>query len=139
MTIGIEHVERSLEQRGTEVLLPRTPDQWRAIENKFSIRVGVDFKRFYARIDGFINYDHKSQIRLWSIEEIIENDQVMEHGLKNPGWLVIGDFLVESDLIVASVTEKVAIVKFQEEDRVLSHGLCGFLLDICNGKFDFMD
>ena len=138
MTIDLKELRRIFQQRNTELRPPASDYEWAKLERELVIGIGQDFIGIYKLFDGFINYDTKSQIRLWSLDEIATNIQGKDYLREHRDWAVVGDFLLESDLIVANVTETRAIVKRAYEDVVMSDSLCEFLQELAFGKFDFL-
>jgi hypothetical protein len=84
----------------------------------------------YGWFDGFgeDTYDDNSMMSLWPASKI---NKRRAHELENE--LAIGDFLIDSDLIIVDVDGQIRL-KF--ENRLLAKSLFDFLHDLCQGHFD---
>ena len=101
-------------------------------------RVGLDFRSVYSEFDGFREYDHHSQLLLWSIDEIRNfREKNGEIGTQK-GWWCIGDFLIDSDYIAMQIEEEVSEVKLLCEDKILGESMPAFLEALSEGRFDFL-
>ena len=66
----------ALRHSDTEFRPPVTDVQWDDFEQNNKVTIGLDCRSLYEIGNGFVNYDEGSQIRLWSIQEISDDNDV---------------------------------------------------------------
>ena len=125
----------ALKARGVELAAPLDCDDWAKLSSGLSPRFARNLEKIYTHFNGFIVSDHKSQIRLWSVSEVIEKNREM-NSTKFDSIFCIGDFLIESDYILfESVNSKIS---FEGDRSVIYNGITDFIQHLVEGDFDFL-
>jgi hypothetical protein len=127
----VQEIINCLKQRNLNLNPPLDPSssEWLEIEKRFPAWRHI--RHVYRWFNGFQDYlmDDASCIALWSMQKILlEADEDFR------GKLVIGDFLIYSDLIAVNDTGH---IEYFEEGRLLAKSLDEFLSEFCSGRFDW--
>lgn len=137
MKIDIDKLILTFRQRDTKFRPPVTSYQWQNFEQKTLMKVSLDFKMLYSIGDGFVNYDEGSQIRLWSLVEILDNDDPEDCITNKSGWIAIGDFLINSDVVAMQIEKPFSAVKLLSQNTILAENINEFIVGMAAGRFDF--
>ena len=127
-----------LKHQHLSVMGVRDPEAWLSLEKKLDLKVASQFRDLYAETDGFSNYHYGSQLILWSLRKITEENSIERGSHNKESSFRIGDFLIESDYLISDLSKEDGEVKLLYEDRILSRGVIPFLNDMIHGKFNFM-
>lgn len=137
----LNDINRSIEalkRRETELGKPHQAHQLKTLEKFLGRNIGQDFNRLFSVVDGFIDYDHLSQIIIWNLDTILKRNFIINDAITKDGWVAIGDFLIESDLIVAQISQEKAPVKLWYSNDMMADSICEFFEKISLGGFDFI-
>ncbi len=131
-------IASALQSRDTPLGEPASSEAIRDLGLTFETQIGSDFHSVYSEFDGFGNYDHHSQLVIWSIDEIRKFRQKNGDIGDKEGWWCIGDFLIDSDYIAVQIEAESSEVMLLYEEKILGTSLASFLESLSEGSFDFL-
>ena len=132
MTNQISDAIALLKEKGVIPGLGATERDLDEIVRMTGNRIGKDFLHVYSHMNGF-SYDSRSYLRLWSLKQILE-----EQSFDEPEYIIIGDFLIESDYITVEIREDPANVHLLHDGRLMASSVHEFIVAIASGRFDFV-
>ena len=138
MESRIGGIAAALRSRDIPLGKPVTDDVMQDFDTAFGSRVGLDVRSVYREFDGFEEYDHRSQLLLWPIDEIRKFREKNGEIGNRKGWWCIGDFLIDSDYIAVRIEAEISEVMLLYEERILGETMQAFLGALSEGKFDFL-
>lgn len=125
----------AFEARGLELGVPADERLLYRVETQLGLSFDTDFRKFYFEFNGFISHDGKSHIFLWPLERIVENAN-LSVTLDGGRSLAIGDFLMDSDFLMANIHDGSSPVFLLFEKRVLAPTISALLHGLASGQFD---
>lgn len=139
MNHDLQDIKGSLLHRGVELGAPTALGKIETTPSILDVPVGRGFTSVYMEFDGFLTYDPLSYLRLWSLDEIKQNQPSLGDisGRSESNWLVIGDFLMDSDYIVSDVRKDLSPLRLLHDNRIDAIGIVSFLKALTEGHFDF--
>ena len=134
----IAKVHAALKARGVELGGSATSDSLGEFEAQLGLRLDSEVRRLYLCFDGFLSYDHRSQLVLWPLHRIVQN-QRLSYVIESQRWFAIADFLIDSDFMMCCPTNASAPVFLLYEGRELASSVSDFLDKLVSGEFDFLN
>ena len=125
----------ALKARGVELAVPLSRDDWAGLSSGLSSRFAQNLRKIYENFNGFVVPDYKSQIRLWSVPEVISKNNEIE-STKSESTFYIGDFLIESDYIRFD-SDRCLINMEGNKDQYCA-GIDEFVCRMVAGEFDII-
>src|SRR5262249_39525957 len=106
-------------------------------ERSMGLRLDPSFRALYAAFDGCEIHDPHAWIWLWPWAEILGGQATVTEGIGG-SRAVIGDLLINCDVITADLADASAPVRYHYADEELGSSLRDFLDRLAKGTFDFM-
>lgn len=89
----------ALKQRGVELAPLLSPEEWSKMISNMPGDIVIGAKEIYSDFNGFDQYDYKSQMRLWTLKEIIDKNNEIKTSYSS-SYFLIGDVMIESNYIL---------------------------------------
>jgi hypothetical protein len=124
-----------LEARGVELGPPADNSTLAQYEARLGGAFDPYLREIYLEFNGYASHDSNSHLSLWPLERILANSKLSSTH-KKPGYLAFGDFLMDSDFLMANFYNSNSPVFFLYENRVLASTIPLFLQELALGKFD---
>lgn len=113
-----------------------TEQDLQQFETGLNLSLNAYVRDLYRAFDGFSLADNRSQIQLWSLQEVTENwDLCTDSGGQR--YLPVGDFLIYSDFVMFPLEREASPVFYLYEQSQLAAGTPEFFEKLIAGTFDF--
>lgn len=129
----------ALGARQVEVSPPVTNGMFAEFERTYKVSLCSNFRKIYSEFNGYLSHDPKSMITIWPLQAIGENIELFMKSNATPDNIAFGDYLFDSDLIVADISRNDSIVCLKFENRVLASSLIELFERIVLGNYDFFN
>jgi hypothetical protein len=127
---------QALKDRGIELNPPVRDSDFELVRNKLSIEPGADFKSVYGSFNGFLAHDEASMLMLWDINQIVSSRDLYNRSSTRSHVIPIGDYFIDSDIIMASISDESEKVSLLFENRELAGSIEEFVSLLAAGAFD---
>ena len=126
-------LREALKRRGTELAPLPSPEEWNNLTLNTPAQVISHVTNIYGDFNGFTHCDHKSQVKFWTIQEILRRSQDIILSIL-PSSLIIGDIMIESHYIVYDTASSLIEVDGYDEQGFAS--IFAILEYLAEGHFD---
>lgn len=130
-------VQAALLARGTKLSPPASQAELRNLANVGKEETDRYILNIYSVFDGFESHDQKSQISIWSIDEIFRKID-LNSTIGSDAYVAFGDILVDSDFIMWCPSNANLPVYLLYERREIAISVSSFLEKLGAGAFDFV-
>jgi hypothetical protein len=127
----------ALEARRVELADAATTEELAQFEAQLGLKLDSELRQFYLSFDGFPSYDRSSQMALWSLKRMAQ-EQSLSCAKKSERYFAVGDFLIDSDFLMCCLTDASFPVFLLYEGRELAASFAEFLEKLVRGDFDFL-
>jgi hypothetical protein len=130
-------VRDALAARGIGLPAPATEHDLRQFESDLNGSLSTYVRGLYRAFNGFSSADERSQIRLWSLQEVAKNRDLCAE-FDQQRYFPAGDFLIDSDFVMFPLEQEASPVIYLHERRQLAAGTSEFFEKLIAGAFDFL-
>ncbi|WP_395020238.1 SMI1/KNR4 family protein [Dongia sp.] len=124
-----------LQAAGALLGKPASAEEISVFESQFGFSMTARFRAIYGSFNGFKFQNSSSVIDLWSLKEIAETSRTFICS-DNRRYIAIGDFLMDSDLIMANLEFEGTPVFLLFEQIKVAENVDQFLERLVSGALD---
>jgi len=130
-------IQAALGARRVELADAAITEELAQFEAQLGLKLDSDLRQLYLGFDGFLSYDRGSQMALWSLERVAD-EQSLSCERKSERYFAVGDFLIDSDFMMCCLADASFPVFLLCEGRELAASFAEFLEKLVHGDFDFL-